>query len=269
SSGYDFLSDGAAQIANTFATIFGAAGSQTLINDSWTTANLFAQLFPTAGASPGIASVNAHFDHNHALPAASNAAHTINDLFDPSQITAGRLAGRIWFSMGCHAGLNVPDVLVASPLGADWADKLAGEGAVFGANSGYGFGDTATVAYSERLMALFASHLDGSLTVGQAWMQAIQDYWSTLQTVGVYDEKVMEEATSYGLPFYGVGRAPAPIPRFAKATRSVAAAPVISPLTLDPITGLESAPFTVNPSFTLHHTAHGDFYSGDDGVMAV
>ena len=160
--------------------------------------------------------------------------------------------------MGCHAGLNVPDVLVGPPLD-DWAETLAREGAVFGGNTGYGFGDTATVAYSERLTALFASHLDRSLTVGQAWMQAIQDYWSTLQTVGVYDEKVMAEATFYGLPFYGVGKAPAPVPFFPKTTRSAAAAPVISPLAVDPITGLEAAPFTVAPAFTLHHTAQGDF----------
>ena len=58
---------------------------------------------------------------------------------------------------------------------------MLGNGA-FGwiANTGYGLGDTTEVAYSERLDALFARKLDGSLTLGQALALAKQDYIGTL-----------------------------------------------------------------------------------------
>ncbi len=175
--------------------------------------------------------------------------------------------------MGCHAGLNVSDVIVGSSnaIAPDWAQTLSDQGAVFGGNTGYGLGDDTAVAYSERLMSLFATHLDGSMRVGEAWKQAIQDYWGSLGPLSVYDEKVMEEATFYGLPFYGVGAAPGPVPLAAKTKAASLSAPVVSAIAPDPITGTDAAAFTVSPSFTKVDAPHGrgSYYRGDDGVMAV
>ena len=72
------------------------------------------------------------------------------------------------------------------------------------ANTGYGIGDTVSIAYSERLMGLYSRLLDGSLKAGQALAYAKQAYYGSLGAVGVYDLKILQQTTFYGLPFWGV-----------------------------------------------------------------
>ncbi len=117
--------------------------------------------------------------------------------------------------MGCHAGLSVPDAYVPgtttadNALKLDWAQALSEAGvSIYVANTGYGIGDTTSVAYSERLMGLYAKELDGSLTAGQALVYAKQAYYGSLGAVGVYDLKVLQQVAFYGLPFWYVGAAP-------------------------------------------------------------
>ena len=97
---------------------------------------------------------------------------------------------------------------------ADWAQGVASRGGVLAANTGFGYGDSEAVAYSERLMADFAANLDGQMTVGQALMFAKQS--SVHLPMAVVDAKVMQEATFYGLPMYRLGAgglsAPAVLP---------------------------------------------------------
>ena len=185
------------------------------------------------------------------------------DLFTTDDLAAhpGALAGRLVFTMGCHAGLQVPDVLLSSgdPLSKDWAEGYAQEGALLAANSGYGLGDTNTVAYSERLMTLFAKRLDGSLTIGQALAAAKADYYSSLGVIGVYDSKVLQEAVFYGLPFYSVGPSPVPAP-----ARPAARADTL-PMGTDPVTGLPATQVTLDPSFTTNTARDGSvFFSVGD-----
>ena len=127
-------------------------------------------------------------------------------------------SGAIWFSMGCHAGLNVSDVVAGKELGADWPQALAGrQRVVFLANTGFGLGDsTGAVAYSVRLMTLFASRLDGTASIGQAWVDSVREYYATLGRVSVADEKSIAEATLYGLPFYEIDHPPAAVRHFSR-----------------------------------------------------
>ena len=74
--------------------------------------------------------------------------------------------------MGCHAGLNVPDAfLPAGRAAPDWAQTFAAaKGAsVYLANTGFGYGDSDTVAYSEDLNARFAANLADGMTAGAAF----------------------------------------------------------------------------------------------------
>ena len=81
------------------------------------------------------------------------------------------------------------------------------------ANTGYGYGETEGVELSERLMQLFAERLDGSVTVGEALLFAKQTYVGTRQAeYGPFDEKVLQQATFYGLPIYRVGVTNVPDP---------------------------------------------------------
>jgi hypothetical protein len=208
-TGYDFLSDGATAVDAALGAD-GVSNRNTLINSTWTRSDLNTALFPSTG-SPFVDSINAHFDHNRALPSVGNTTGTESDLFTVADITAhpDAILGRILFSMGCHAGLNVPDSYVGAgtQVAKDWAQTFAASRAIWVANTGFGLGDTATVALSERLMQLFAQHLDGTLLAGQALQFAKQGYFSDLGAYGVYDEKAMEEPVFYGLPMWRVGGA--------------------------------------------------------------
>jgi hypothetical protein len=195
----------------------------------WNANDVLSSALQSAGA-PGIVSVDAHYNQFE-LESASG------DLANSGQASAA-LAARILFTMGCHGGLNIPDTLGSATPSPnkylDWPELYAQkQAAMYIANTGYGYGDTASVALSERLMSLFAKNLHSdSGSVGEEWVNALQQYFATAGAYDVYDEKVMEETTFYGLPFW----------HFSTAGSS----PSFTPLTTspDPITGTQSA--TIN-----------------------
>jgi hypothetical protein len=281
-SGYDFAKDAAQAVADNEQAYLSPPSVRTLINDTWSAADLTAALFPAVGPST-FDTINAHFDHYRTLSAQGNTSGTL-DVLSATQLGthSSTLGGTVWWSIGCHSGLTVSDVVVAGSAtpGEDWAQTFGGAQASWVANSGFGLGDTDTVAFSEQLMALFAKNLDGGLPVGQALTKAKQDYYLDRSALSAYDEKSMLEATFYGLPFYGVGVAPTPIggtppaptptPTTVPGTASPTSTPVASPIVTDPVSGLDSAGFFATPTFTLRHGKHGDYYeSGPGGVDAV
>ena len=132
---------------------------------------------------------------------------TAQEVLDGSN--ADKLLDRLLFTMGCHAGLAVPDAYVPG-TGAS-STRCASTGPrpsrrprspSTSPTPGFGIGDTSSVAYSERLMGLYAKLLDGSLTVGQALAYAKQAYYGSLGAVGVYDLKILQQTAFYGLPFW-------------------------------------------------------------------
>jgi hypothetical protein len=166
------------------------------------------------------------------------------------------------FSMGCHSGLSVSDILIGQTNG-DWAQTLSGEGALFVGNTGFGYGDTASVAYTETLMSLFADEVTSpfnvgggtavtSSTIGQALAWAKNKYVAGLQTLSVYDEKAVMESTFYGLPFYRVGLTPQPLPA-APTTQVVPDA-----------TGTNAARLTVTATNVATTTPIGTYYATTD-----
>jgi hypothetical protein len=213
-TGYDFLTDGAEAVSAGLATGTTQRRAVTpteLIDEDWTRQDVIDELFPASGGSPDIASINAHYDHARSLPAAPHADDSQDeaDLFTTGDLQPGALLGRVLFTMGCHAGLALPDRYAGSEVDAaeDWAQELA-ETAVYVANTGYGYGDDTAVALSELLMASFAENLDGTMTVGDALAAAKHDYVSGMGVYGSYDEKVVQQTVLYGLPMYRVGPAP-------------------------------------------------------------
>ncbi|MGH2513844.1 MAG: C25 family cysteine peptidase, partial [Candidatus Limnocylindrales bacterium] len=271
-AGYDFLADGSAAVASRLAAGVGGRSIDTLIDqpDSttpWTDAQLLANLFPVGGATPLVDSINAHYDHTALLPSAGNAG-TDSQLETAADIaarsSAGQLAGRVLFTMGCHAGLAVPDAYIPGASAADatlkldWAQALSNAGvSVYVANTGYGIGDTTSVAYSERLMALYAKELDGSLTAGQALVYAKQAYYGSLGAVGVYDLKVLQQAAFYGLPFWYVGSAPVV---GSKPPSAPAAPPLPGTIQTDPLSGLAALPLSLSQNFRQVTTSRGTYW---------
>jgi len=200
-AGYDFLDDGAEAVGDRLEELTSPAAVQRLINETWSADQLEAGL----AAEPDTALLAAHFDHANALPAAGNLTGDTSDLFSVTDAEGYDYDGAVLFSVGCHGGLSVSDVLIA-PTGVvsqDWAQTFLGNGAAaFVGNTGYGYGDDTAVALSERLMAGFADGLDEYATVGEALLYAKQDYSADLAVYGAFDEKALMEATFYGIPFY-------------------------------------------------------------------
>jgi hypothetical protein len=245
-TGYDFLTDGSQAVAGAL-TADGFPGGADQIRDDWSHTDLVNGMFP-GGAPPAVDSLNAHYDQHRALPALGNLQHNENDLFNSTEVAtrgANAVVGRIVFTMGCHSGFSLFDGLYPAypaqdPDGfaLDWPQVYMAGGAVaFMGNTGFGLGDTAAVAYSERLNQLFAQRLDGTMTIGQALEFAKQEYFGDLGIVSLYDGKVGNEATFYGLPMTRIGNGTPP------------AAPAPLPATTDPTTGLLSTSFDVQPTF--------------------
>ena len=115
--------------------------------------DLFAAAFPTGGPAD-INSWNGHYDNYRAQMANGDIIST-SDL-------AGRtlqLSGGVFFTMGCHAGFQTTDALVGSTGVLDWPQYFAHTGTGFVGNTGFGLGDTDSVAFSEELMADFAGNI--------------------------------------------------------------------------------------------------------------
>ena len=201
--GYDFLADGAEAVG---AALAGRVPTTTRTDSDWTSADALAVL---NRSEPGYLAVNAHYDHFRALPARSFTDDSVADLLTSSEMTPA--AGSVLFTMGCHAGLNLPDIAVSTPSPTeaeqllDWTQASTGRSALFAGNTGYGYGDTDAVAYSERLMAHYAAGLGGEVTAGQALLFAKQRHVGDLGVVGVYDAKVSQQTVFYGLPTYRIG----------------------------------------------------------------
>ncbi len=283
-AGYDFLSDGAQAVSAALvapSTIPGsglpgqARSGSSAINETWTAADATAGLLPGGNGRDRYGSVNAHYNHYQALPAATfNGA--VPDLFGVADLgtsVAGdpnpTLLGSILFTMGCEAGLNVPDVLVAAPSASDatkvrdWAQGISRLGGTFAGNTGYGYGDTAGVAYSERLMSYYATNLgSGSMSAGQAMLYAKQQMAGEPQPFNVYDAKALMEATFYGLPTYTVGTSGVIAPGALPTVQNV-----VPPT--DPGLVLRSTPVPLTPASTPVTDPRGTRWTGPGGQQVI
>jgi hypothetical protein len=269
-TGYSFLASGAEAVSANL----GADGltPEALINEDWSRSDLTAAL--TQDPTPGVDSVNAHFDYSRLLPADDNTSGAGTDLFTTADIrdALSSYAGRLLFSMGCHSGLDVDDAEVAASGVAtpvdDWAKAFADAGALWVGNTGYGYADTDTIAYSARLMADFAADLGGPLSVGEALTEAKQQYAAGNALLSPYDLKALMESTFFGLPMYRLNQTG--LNQTGLNNPGAASSPAVLPTAVvDQASGLTdlAAPVSVNlglgagpGQLGLVTTANGDYY---------
>ncbi len=91
------------------------------------------------------------------------------------------LTNTIIFSAGCHAGYNIVDSAAVPnvTLKPDWAEAFALKKATLIAGTGYQYGDTDFIKYSERIYLNFSQQLrsgTGPVAVGKALVAAKQAY---------------------------------------------------------------------------------------------
>jgi hypothetical protein len=248
-SGYDFMTNGATQIASNLNLPPPPLSpvESLLIGPLWTGSSAISAI-AAVGAAKGYASINGHYNNYQGEPADMFYGAPVPDVFTAAQLQAQvpSLAGSLLFTMGCHAGLNLPDVMVSSPGQADstvltdWAQTVTGLGGLYDANTGFGYGDNLVLAYSEKLMSYYAANLAaGTMSVAQAMQFAKDRYVGEAGAFGAYDDKAVAEATFYGIPNYTIG------------TGGIATPPAPPA----PTPGLASSPITVHPTFTTIPTS--------------
>jgi uncharacterized delta-60 repeat protein len=225
-TGYSPMDKGAQEINTILAQRGVSTNSQ--VNNTWTRNDAKNGL---TSASSGYGAINAHYDYSRALPAQEFTNGTESDPLSTADLPTS-LAGGVQWTIGCHSGLNIPDIYIASPTAAekakmlDWSQATLHNGAAaFVGQTGYGLGDTDALAYSERLSVAFAKNLDGSMTIGQALAFAKQQFLAT-GAPSVYDVKSIQEATFYGLPMWQIG------PNGTSAHATVPPAPPAPPSTV-------------------------------------
>ncbi len=140
-----------------------------------------------------------------------------------NQVAASQadLTNSIILSIGCHSGYNIVDGQgiqgVTNVL--DWPQVFAQKGATSILGTGYQYGDTDYVAYSEQIYAGIADQLrynsNGDVVdIGDALLRSKLEYLKQNPNLGDLHEKALLEATLYGIPMLGVdmptGRIAAP-----------------------------------------------------------
>ena len=110
------MTDGSEEVETALNSNFSS--STPLISEDWDRSQLIAALDLGGTGQIEIGSLNAHYDHNRALPALGNLTGDETNLFTTDDLRPDpsgpdfNLYRSLYFTMGCHAGLSVPDVAV-------------------------------------------------------------------------------------------------------------------------------------------------------------
>jgi len=269
-TGYDFFDDGAGAVRDTLSAA-GITTNDTLRTPTAWTAEQLRNEFLTQPHD--IANINAHYTHYFSLSASGFVSNNFSDILTSTQARGAQsnLLKTIIFTMGCHAGLNVPDAAAFSAadvgLGIDPQMDFAQamNQAIFLASTGYGYGDDEGIGGTERLMGILAEELvkDGGMTVGEALKAAKQRYITSLSTITAYDEKSSTEFTLYGLPQYQV-QAPATASSLSVQAATPTGGDTFNLTIIDGTTSTT----TVYP-LTSVNTTSGSYYTADGDAQAT
>ncbi len=205
-TGYDFMADTASSVASDFVAGIGTGTGKVndaLINETWTAGDLTSKLL--GSQRHDLVFLAGHFSANRALAADQNTTISTTDLVS----SRTDFQNAIVFSQGCHSGYGIVDdqgiAGVTQPL--DWAQAFSQKRATLIAGTGYQYGDTDLIQYSELIYASFAKELrtgPGAVSVGQALLAAKKDYLRATPDIRGTDTKSLLESTLYGLPMLSV-----------------------------------------------------------------
>jgi hypothetical protein len=215
-TGYDFLADDADAVKNELRKSMDPAGVvqsnvDTLIMggglplddpSAWTAQDLRDAL---SARRHDIVFLAGHFSAASTLAADYKTHMLASELLDP----AFNLSNTLVYSAGCHSGYNIvnADGVPNVTEEPDWAQAFAAKGATFIGGTGYQYGDTDFIEYSERLYLEFTKQLrygSGPVAVGQALVQAKLAYLADTPVMRGIHEKSLLEATLFGLPMLQV-----------------------------------------------------------------
>jgi VCBS repeat-containing protein len=207
-TGYDFLTDSSEAIRDELNAGTGGIADELIAprdfapSESWSADELREVLL---GERHDLVYLAGHFSANSAL-AADYVTRMLTTDLTSSDVD---LLNSIIFSAGCHSGYNIVDQhdIPGVTRAPDWAQAFAQKGATLIAGTGYQYGDTDFIEYSERLYLEFSRQLrsgNGTVSIGQALVKAKQIYLATTPQMRGIHEKAFLEATLIGLPMLSV-----------------------------------------------------------------
>ena len=286
-TGYDFMSKAAYAVEHDLSAGIGngtGTKNDTLIQPdgdppatSWTADQLNTAL---TGSRHDLIFLAGHFSASGALAADFSTA------MSATQLTQSNvdLENSIVFSPGCHSGYNIVpgDAVQGVTQTPDWVEAFAQKQATLIAGTGYQYGDTDFLAYSDQLYANFSHDLrlgSGAVAVGAALVQAKQDYLngvsesypnqagtgvdpsnttipsnavdpSNLQGI---DIKSLLESTLFGLPMLSVDLPSGRITQ-APGSQSIVSSTTAAPDGPGNALGLSWFDITRSPALTTHTT---------------
>jgi len=232
---YDFLVDAGNEVqAQLTAGLTPAAGPaprvESLVSPSsesfldpnaWNADDLRAQLF---GSRHDLVFLAGHFS------AAGTLAADFSTTVNASEVLTATtdFSNAIIFSAGCHSGYNLLDSAAVPGItrSQDWASAFAARGATLIGGTGYQYGDTDFLAYSEQIYAEFSRQLrvgepGEAVAIGDALVAAKLDYLARTPRFEGIDDKSLRIATIYGLPMLKVVMPGTRIPRGADGPSAV------------------------------------------------
>ena len=256
-TGYDFLTDDANAVKTQLQASLGSSAVDSLIMDNtlspadpsaWNADDLRQSLL---GSRHDLVFLAGHFSASSALAADYKTRLLSSDVLSSSTDFTNTLV----YSAGCHSGYNIvnADDVSGVTQEPDWAQVFADKGATFIGGTGYQYGDTDFIAYSEQLYLDFTLQLrygSGPVSVGQALVKAKQAYLAGTPEMRGIHEKALLEATLFGLPMMQYDL---PAPRIDAPVDS-SLINSLTPYDTEPGSdlGLRVADLDVNPIFTDH-----------------
>ncbi len=217
STGYTFIADLAEELATRYSS-YGLAADRLIEAGNlpptdptaWSANDVRAKLFAPAvnPASPqtyAVIALEAHYSANELLAANYTSVLGASEF---AAVADGRFRSTLFLSVGCHSGYNIvnADGISGVTRQPDWVQALTRQGATSVINSGYGYGDTEVIGYSETLLVELTKQLGfgtGPVPIGQAFLKAKANYLAPLATLSGVDDKALRELTLYGLPMLG------------------------------------------------------------------
>jgi CSLREA domain-containing protein len=201
---YDFLTNGGDEVVTVLADSLGEANvNDTLVvpsPETWTADDLAANL---DSGSHDIVFLSGHFSANSTLAADYETYYLSTDFIN----TPVDYTDALFYSAGCHSGYNIVNDhgIENYTIEPDWAAAMAQKGATLIAGTGYQYGDTDFVEYSERLYLEFTRYLRSGapnepIAIGDALVKAKQEYLKDTPDMRGIHQKALLEATIYGLP---------------------------------------------------------------------
>ncbi|MBC8077572.1 MAG: hypothetical protein H7Y32_15970, partial [Chloroflexales bacterium] len=226
-TGYDFLEDAAnatrdelaaglrtaQQPAPTVDTLISPATESFLAPDAWSADDLRAQL---QSRRHDLIYLAGHFSANSALASDYRSAFGADEL---ASLNIDLQNALVW-SAGCHAGYNIVDGAAVPEVtrALDWPQAFAQRGATLIGGTGYQYGDTDFLAYSEQIYREFARQLrvgepGEAVSIGKALVESKRAYLAATPQLQGIDDKALREATLFGLPMLRIVMPGERIPR--------------------------------------------------------